>query len=223
MSTLHAQLEQTGSTIFQTLAGLVLDVKSKKPSAESVAAPNGDERDMEYLLQSFIVMNILQFIAIATVGYLDRKRKQREANALLAAPVLDDDSDSDDSNNVRIKEPTKVPDVIPDAGHSRDRAGTIRSIRSIRSGRRTSISVPEQHIPLLRSTSQTPSARSSRYLIPGAPLSSSIALKFTKAELRRGRIFAVLSGCMIVFAWLLFMGTAWYRLRSKEQRGHQMH
>lgn len=41
----------------------------------------------------------------------------------------------------------------------------------------------------------------------------------TKAEVRRGEVFALLSGTLIALAWILFMGTAWYRLRSKEERG----
>ena len=211
-----SQLEQTGSTIFQTLAGLVLDVKSKKP--ESSASPNGDDRDMQFLLNAFITMNVLQFIAIATVAYYDHKRKEaaaKNADALLASPI-EEESDSDDSDAGRAKEPIEIPVPVPAIG---ERSGTIRSIRSVRSVRLASVSAQET-VPLLRSTSQASSRRSSRYLIPGVPPSSSVPLKFSKGELRRGKIFAVLSGCMIIFAWVLFMGTAWYRLRSKEDRGH---
>ncbi|TCD71510.1 hypothetical protein EIP91_008891 [Steccherinum ochraceum] len=194
----HKALEQTGSTIFQTLSGLVLDVKSKKPSAESLASPNGDETDMQYLLNTFVAMNVLQFLAIVVLAHFDRKRKQlaaRRLNALLATPVVEEEeSDSDDSHAGRAKEPVEPQEDITDSGRS---AGTIRSIRSI-SMRRPSVSRPEQQIPLLRSPSQASSARSSRYLIPGVPPSQSVPFKFSKSEIRRGRIFAMLSGCMIV-------------------------
>ncbi|THH34084.1 hypothetical protein EUX98_g77 [Antrodiella citrinella] len=215
----HKALEQTGSTIFQTLSGLVLDVKSKKPSTEFAASGDGDDTDMQYLLNTFIAMNVLQFVAIVALAHLDRKRKQAAARmeASLVPSPSDHDSDSDDSDAGRAKEPVEEHEpLISEAGQS-GRMGTIRSITSLR---RASTSLPEAQIPLLRSPSRTSSARSSRYLIPGVPLASSVALKFSKGELRRGRVFAVMSVCMIAFAWLLFMGTAWYRLRSKEERDH---
>ena len=39
------------------------------------------------------------------------------------------------------------------------------------------------------------------------------------SEKRRGRIYAWLSALLICAAWVLFLGTAWLRLRSKEERG----
>jgi hypothetical protein len=44
----------------------------------------------------------------------------------------------------------------------------------------------------------------------------------TKKEVKRGEMFAVMSACGIAFAWLLFMGVAWVRLRSKEERSVHM-
>jgi len=38
-------------------------------------------------------------------------------------------------------------------------------------------------------------------------------------QARRGELFAVLSAALIVFAWVLFLVTAWSRLRSKAERG----
>lgn len=37
-------------------------------------------------------------------------------------------------------------------------------------------------------------------------------------ELRRGRIFACVCILLLCFCWLLFLGTAWFQLRSKEER-----
>ncbi|KAJ3554552.1 hypothetical protein NM688_g3046 [Phlebia brevispora] len=71
----HKALEQTGSTIFQTLAGMALDMKSKKEAAAEVATPendNGDPKDMQYLLNTFLFLNLMQLIAI--VGLARRRR-----------------------------------------------------------------------------------------------------------------------------------------------------
>jgi hypothetical protein len=41
----------------------------------------------------------------------------------------------------------------------------------------------------------------------------------SRREVRRGKIFSAVGGGLIVFAWVLFMTTAWLRLRSKSERG----
>lgn len=40
----------------------------------------------------------------------------------------------------------------------------------------------------------------------------------TKAEHLRGEVFGVAGICLIAFAWLFFIGTAFVRLRAKEDR-----
>ena len=79
----------------------------------------------------------------------------------------------------------------------------------------------ETSIPLTRSASQSSSIRS-RYLLPGIAPGAAQVVR-TKREVKRGEMFAMLCGGLIAFAWILFMGTAWLRLRSKEERGASIH
>ena len=226
------QLEQTGSTIFQTLAGMALDIKTKKPAAESIASiassvsANGDVKDMQYLLNAFLLLNVFQFGAIIALAHLDRKQKHAEArrtSALLPPIIEEDDEPFLDASSP--KEPAEEDewhqqDQSSPAVHSKSLPGTIRSLRGIPAPPAGTTLAVDSSIPLRRSASQSSSMRS-RYLIPGTPTSGQVVR--TKREVKRGEIFALLCGGLIAFAWLLFMGTAWLRLRSKEERGASIH
>ena len=208
------QLEQTGTTIFQTLAGVALDIKTKKPAAESVSlAPhNGDDRDIQYLLNAFVILNVVQLFGIFGLRHLNRqqhKTTERLQNTLLSPFVEEEDvepeggkSPADEDSPWENEEPQPV-------------IGRKRSM-SLRISRSASASSPEQHIPLLRSPSQS-SSRHGR-LLSGVP-DTPVRIRVTKKQLKRGEVFAVVSGLVILLAWVLFMGTAWLRLRSKEERG----
>jgi hypothetical protein len=41
-----------------------------------------------------------------------------------------------------------------------------------------------------------------------------------KAEVKRGNVFATMAGGLIVSAWVLFLGTAWFKLGLKKHSGH---
>ncbi|KAF7791842.1 hypothetical protein EIP86_002866 [Pleurotus ostreatoroseus] len=220
----HKALEQTGSTIFQTLAGLALDIKSKKAASESVDTNNGDKKDIQYLLNAFLILNVMQFVAIVGLARLDRKQKRaaaRRLSALLPPIVEEDDEPFLDIPATPPKEPGDEDewphqDQSSPATQTKSLPGTVRSLRGVQAPS-TAIS-PEQSIPLLRSASQASSQRNSRYL-PGL-VSPSTAPKIvrTRSEVKRGKAFSLMSGCLIAFAWVLFMGTAYLRLRSKEER-----
>ncbi|OCH96182.1 MFS general substrate transporter [Obba rivulosa] len=218
----HKALEQTGSTIFQTLAGVALDIKSKKPAAET-ALPAGDARDVQYLLNAFVILNVLQLAGIVALARLDRKQRaatSRRMSALMQPALEDIDEErvpQDASND--SKEPVDDENEWPE-----DLTQSLRSRRASVIGRSPlpSTSSPEQSIPLLRAYSEAPSRRSSRYLVSARPADPSeipVRVVRTKAELRRGEIFATLSGILIFFAWVLFIVTALLRLRPKEGRG----
>ncbi|KAI0651837.1 MFS general substrate transporter [Trametes meyenii] len=219
----HKALEQTGSTIFQTLAGLALDIKSKK-SAEKRAPVGGDAKDVQYLLNAFVILNILEIFAVMGLAHLDHKQKEaasRRMSSLL--PSVVDENDEDEP------QPGKEPgtdDENWEAEHPESSRHHRRSSTLTRSPLPSS-STPEQSIPLLHGPSRSSTIRGSRYLVeavaeaeasgPTVPVKAKVLR--TKAEVRRGELFAVLSGVLIAFAWVLFMGTAWLRLRSKEERG----
>ena len=61
-------MEQTGSTLFQTSAGLFLD-STKSPKATS-------NDTSQQLLNTFLALNGLQFLSILYLGYLRRVRRR---------------------------------------------------------------------------------------------------------------------------------------------------
>ncbi|KAI0078898.1 MFS general substrate transporter [Panus rudis PR-1116 ss-1] len=217
----HKALEQTGSTIFQTMAGLLLDVKSKKPAPriEPPISRNKDDQ-MQNLLNAFVFFNVLQLGSILCLRILDKRRHAaltRYTSASLP-PVIEDDVEDEGPKEPSVEEASWDPEGPNNV--DRKRHGTIRSIRSLRSP--ATSPVIEQSIPLLRHSRESTSSSSTRrnsQLITGTP-HMHLSMKVSRGEIRRGRIFAVLSGFLIVFAWVLFMGTAWLRLRSKEERGN---
>ncbi|KAF9229312.1 MFS general substrate transporter [Gyrodon lividus] len=68
----HKALEQTGSTIFQTLAGIWLD--NPKDVSE---LPKQDAFAIDYLIYAFLFLNVLQFISLAGLTHLDKRRRGR--------------------------------------------------------------------------------------------------------------------------------------------------
>ncbi|KAG0708887.1 major facilitator superfamily domain-containing protein [Suillus ampliporus] len=67
----HKSMEQTGATIFQTIAGLVLDGASPRHRASQ-----GDQSTTQQLLNVFFVFNVLQLLGIIGLSYLDHRRRQ---------------------------------------------------------------------------------------------------------------------------------------------------
>lgn len=224
---LLTQLEQTGSTIFQTLAGVALDIKTKKKAAaEAVTAPvNGDATDIQYLLNAFLLLNVVQFGGLIALARLDRKQKRAAARRMAALlPATQEDEDETDVSS--SGGPSKLEDEwqrndtsSPVLGKSA--TGTVRSLRGIGVASPSTSTATEQSIPLLRSPSVASSARTSRYL-SFAPGQTPVKVVRSKKELRRGEVFAFISGLSIAFAWILFMGVAYFRLRSKEERTSEM-
>ncbi|GJE86095.1 MFS general substrate transporter [Phanerochaete sordida] len=221
----HKALEQTGSTIFQTLAGVALDIKTKKAAVEAVTVPeNGDARDIQYLLNAFLILNVIQFGALFALSRLHQKQTRaaaRRMNALLP-PIPEEDtaSTTSDSSRKAEQEWQNFDPTSPALG-GKSATGTVRSARGMNIASPSTSTVSEQSIPLLRSPSVASSARSSRYL-SFAPGQATVKIVRTKKEIKRGEAFAVLSGIFIAFAWILFMTVAYFRLRSKEERTAQI-
>ena len=65
-------MEQTGSVLVQTLSGILLDIKAQEQKATS----------FQYLLNSFVVLNVLQGGSIWLFSYLQR-RKDKDQRKIL--------------------------------------------------------------------------------------------------------------------------------------------
>ena len=184
-----------------------------------------EDDDVQYLLNTFVLFNILEVFAILGLAYLDHKQKERAAHrtSIISIPEsLDESEDEDGATKAARAEGEDDWQAEPSAGASaHSRRGSSFSRVS-----RASLSSPEQSIPLLGSGAHASTPRGSRYFIDAAapegtgdrPVKARKARR-TKSEVKRGEVFAVISGILIASAWVLFMGTAWYRLRSKEERG----
>jgi len=71
-SLLPAKMEQTGSIIMQSLSGILLDIKSGKREINS----------QQYLLNSFVLLNVLQGGSVWSLAHLQRKVSRRDSFAM---------------------------------------------------------------------------------------------------------------------------------------------
>lgn len=179
----HKSMEQTGATIFQTIAGLVLD------GASHQRAQKGDNYTTQQLLSVFFGFNILQLLGIIGLSHLDRRRRQ-------AAETLENAvRDEADAERELEEEPTFTGDE-----------GDILASEI------GPLSSPDPRKPLL---GRRPRADSSASYFPSSCPSQGVR---GHSEIRRGRIFVCLCVMLVGSAWVLFLSTAWLRLRSRQQR-----
>jgi len=162
----HKALEQTGITIVQTLAGIWLDNPKPIPGT-----PNPEDTiAIHYLIYAFLLLNVLQFISLAGLAHLDKRRRGRDQHPYCPEELM-------------VNPP-------PD-------------------------SAPVELSPERTSLLSHPALVSDHDLAAWDPAHNVCR----RSERRRGRIYAWLSALLICFAWALFLGTAWLRLRSREDRG----
>ena len=173
---LDYQLEQTGTTISQTLAGLILDAKLRDSPAPSI----GDKR-IQHLLNYFLMLNMLQLLGIICLWYLDRQKKSATTHHRQDSPL----------EPVEIIPPTKVSGDVSDGEDS------YQPLESSSSASHNEA----EHSPLLPDRSR----QERQYRRPRSS--------------RKGWLFMGMCAVLIATAWVLFLVTAWLRLRSKEERG----
>ncbi|KAG1783928.1 major facilitator superfamily domain-containing protein [Suillus placidus] len=179
----HKSMEQTGATIFQTIAGLVLDGASPHQQAQK-----GAQYTTQRLLNVFFIFNVLQLLGIIGLSHLDRRRRQ-------AAETLENAVGDEDAERESEEEPTFT------GGEGDILASEIGPLSS-----------PDPRKPLL---GRRPRADSGASYFPSSCPSQGVC---GHSEIRRGRIFVCLCAMLVGSAWVLFLSTAWLRLRSRQQR-----
>jgi len=185
------QMEQTGATIFQTIAVLLLDGANRKGSHRQgpTRGSQGETSTTQQLLNVFLVFNALQLLGIIGLSHLDRRRRQ-------AADVLEctvgDEAETE-------REPEEESTFT--GGEGDILASEIGPLSS-----------PEQRKPLLGRRPRADSGASFPSSCPSQGVGG-------HSEIRRGRIFVCLCAMLVCSAWVLFLSTAWLKLRSREQRG----
>ncbi|KAJ7932482.1 major facilitator superfamily domain-containing protein [Mycena leptocephala] len=173
----HKSLEQTGATIFQTLAGLGMD-KAKKNH------PDGSST--QGIINAFLILNVLQLLSIFGVAYLQHRRQvapRRMRRDRRASSVSSPRPGPPVPVRARVRRPQPAPPRVSSE-------------------------------PLHRRYSSTEPGSRSRSGIQ-VPLEGEVSEK----EMRRGEVFATMSAGLFVFAWVLFLGTAWWKLGMKKDTG----
>ncbi|KAF9241358.1 major facilitator superfamily domain-containing protein [Melanogaster broomeanus] len=159
----HKALEQTGSTMVQTLAGIWLD----NPQPISEPPKREDAIGIHYLICAFLFFNVLQFISLVGLAHLDKRRRGRDQHPYCPEELI----------------VTPLPDPA-------------------------SAELSPEQISLLSQSA----------LVSDPAAWDPVHHVCRRSEKRRGRIYACLSALLICFAWILFLSTAWLRLRSREDR-----
>ncbi|KZT30405.1 MFS general substrate transporter [Neolentinus lepideus HHB14362 ss-1] len=198
----HKALEQTGSTISQTLAGLSLDLKS-----------HASQKPIQYLLNAFLAINILEILVLVGLVKLVRRRARTAAES------------QQRKNAGSRKEQSYGRGSVPQA-----------SARPSQTRASTSSQESTEDTPLLAEPERTSQGFETPPIHPylilpdevedteahasgDTNLPSSSVMVISKTEVRRGELAATASAVLVLFAWVLFMVTAWLRLRSRQERG----
>ncbi|KAI0043202.1 MFS general substrate transporter [Auriscalpium vulgare] len=182
----HKSLEQAGTVMSQTLAGLVLDVQKHGHDTETPSRPPPTIDDSRYLhlLTSFLVANSVQLLGIFGLWYLDRRQRRngtRHRRSLLGSRAEASSAMKPDGDEDEEEEEEDSLQMSPHVGPSLTVEGS--------------------------------------YGTSGSPRESSATPNRVSERSKRGRVFAAMCLALVITAWVLFIGTAWKRLRSKADRG----
>jgi hypothetical protein len=180
----------------QTLTGLGLDLKKKQPQYTNKLDQSSDnDMRLQWLLNSFVFFNILQLVGIWGLGYLDKRKKK----ILVYSPPPSEGETGQE--HVKFREGGEWSHgAISLPGPSTDDSP-----------------VPQQRVPLL--SSHTNSSMDDGYVLQPAPGTClTLPKKITRAEMKRGRIFAWMCAGVFLFSWILFLATSILKIRSKKER-----
>ncbi|EJD03945.1 MFS general substrate transporter [Fomitiporia mediterranea MF3/22] len=220
----HKSLEQTGTTIFQTFAGLFLDKLKKGSEAQDKAS----ELDaIQKLLGLFLLLNVFHFFSIIGLWALDRRRKRQAAEverrarlARLEGSGAEGDDDEDQLEESIRSSPKSRRKLSLHAkehtseSHSLQRreasASSESTITPLASGSAAERAAEEEAQPLLN---DEPLAYHTNVVETPATGEAQ-----TRSEHLRGEVFGVIGILLIAFAWVFFIGTAFLRLRAKKDR-----
>lgn len=204
----YVQLEQTGTTITQTLSGLWLDSKKEETKSGSITiVSEKDGPRLQWLLNGFFFVNILHLAAIWGLSYLNEKKRNAPKDVTVQSERENEDEERlGESGSVSgIDDPSSSPELSPRSPSDQTPEGdhTASPLLHPRSA-----SLVYQNY----GTHPRPSKSQQDASLMGAA---------TPAEVRRGKLFASLCATTVVFAWGLFLITSFIKIRSKREReGH---
>jgi hypothetical protein len=177
----------------QTLAGLALDTKhdTKHQGSTGESMPGGPSHGSQRAVQHLLnAFAMLNVLHFLSLFFLAHlDRRKKAAQAAEFIPSIHVSHGEIMTNDANQPKSTNNTNDITDAG------GSIRLPPSDREG----------PFPSAASSERTP-------LLPGRENAPK------PKEVKRGELFVALCTTLVVFAWVLFLVTAWSRLRSKAER-----
>jgi hypothetical protein len=200
------QLENTGTTIAQTLSGLWLDSKKKGGNpARTLTTLSENEPRLQWLLNGFLFVNILHLVAIFGLGYLNERRQNPWKDEAIQNEAVENEerqgasasgsSSGNEGTSSPLDFPLRIPsDRTPDGDHTISPILHPRDASSLHQGDET----------LLR-----PNKSRQGTTMLGAT---------TPAEVRRGKFFVTLCIGTVIFTWLLFFVTSFLKIKSRRER-----
>ena len=209
MLNLCHQLEHTGTTITQTVAGLWLDSEKKKGGdTKLVTVPSEmDGSRLQWLLNGFLFVNVLHLVAIWGLGYLNEKKRNAQKEETLRNEGANEDEEqwAASASASGIGEVSEPSDLSPQSPSDRTPTGDHTTSPLLR---------PRDVSSVYQSCESQPRPRR-------PPQDTPLMGATTPAEVRRGKLFASLSATTVVFAWCLFLVTSFVKIRSRREReGH---
>ena len=188
-----------------------------------------DEQDelgaIQKLINIFLLLNVCHFVSIIGLWTLDRRQKRQTAELERRARLA-----SVDNRSVEDEEEEDFDPEVPSSPKSRRNDSLRRKERLSESHslqRREASSSSESPILPLASghLPETLPEEEAQPLLNDEPLpyhaqidAPAAGEALTRAERLRGEIFGVAGICLIAFAWIFFIGTAFLRLRAKKDR-----
>jgi hypothetical protein len=217
------KIEKAGSTISQTLAGLILDIKGKKKDSSEKPlmddTPSSALSSIQHLLVIFLIINIVQFMATLKL-WRDGTHLQthpRHSPSFVYQQVASEDAAT---QAIQPASSSTGPRTHHAAGSavlssSEDEQEVDPPSRRSDGARlagalRTDGSWAHRSKPLLLnpSISHTDYASLPRRLASPQRTRSHPSLARSIAQRRRGKVYMVIFFLTIIFTWILFLSTA---------------
>ncbi|KAG8810684.1 hypothetical protein FRC17_002834 [Serendipita sp. 399] len=238
----HKSIEKAGSTISQTLAGLILDLKGRKhdPSSDKTSIFEGENslQSIQRLLVIFFVINIIQFLGTLLLwrdGEHLQKHPRHTPSASISVyqPIASEDMEASaqrpPSNTYHSRRTTVASESALLSASSDDEEGLLRAPGA--GGRHSDGAQLAGHLrndgswsrrtkPLLLN----PNTSHTNYSSYSSALTSPIrnrnhpTLARSAAQRKRGKIYMACFFGIILASWVIFMSTAIIKIRGPSKR-----
>ena len=225
------QIEKAGSTISQTLAGLILDVKGRKhvegaDKAHLDDGGNGNSlHSIQILLTIFFVINIIQLVGTLVLwrdgSHLQSHPRHGSTSTYRAVPSEDDATNPNSRRHSRLPSQVSGSAVLSDEEEALIPQSSRRSDGARLAGHlRNDGSWAHRTKPLLLNPDTTHVNYHSNSPILASPVRNRNhpSLVRSTRQRHRGKIYMMSYIGVIVATWIVFLTTAAVKLNGKKQK-----